>query len=269
MLKQARILLESEYKKCLEQVHKNDFYTCYADEKWVHSRQVLGSGNFIIKHEPWFQRQTADIIEIAKTALLLHDVARFEEITQRFIKNIKIDHGEAGYEMLKTMPEYDEWMVAFAIKHHGHVKERFYEDERYQTLKDEDLRDKVEHIFWLIRDADKIANFNLICNRTYLQLFLPPVEKLDNKDKMITAPVVEDFYKCRTLDHDLRQTKADFMMAFLSWYFDLNYKTSVVFCKKLRLIEKMFSMLSEYHNDKELNDKLQNFLEKYLNKRFA
>ena len=269
MLEQARALLEAEYKKCLAQVGKNDFYTIYADEKWVHSHQVLGAGNFIIKHEPWFQKQDKYVIDAAKNALLLHDVARFEEITQKFLNNIKIDHGVVGYEKLKQMPEYDEWLVAFAIKHHGHLKERFYEDEDYLLLKDESLRDKVEHIFWLVRDADKIANFNLMCNQTYLQLFLPKRESLINQENIITEEVIKDFYQCRTVDHALRQTVADYMMAFISWYFDLNYKSSVVFCKNLKLVDEMFKMLAKYHNDDELNTKLQSFLEAYLNKEFV
>ncbi len=271
MLEQAKILLKSEYEKCLDLVKEKDFYANYADEKWVHSRQVLGAGNFIIKHEPWFYHQSAKVIEAAKTALLLHDIARFEEIKQKFLYGTKIDHGERGYEKLKKMPEYDEWLVAFAIKHHGHVKERFYEDESYKNLKDNDLRDKVEHIFWLVRDADKIANFNIVCNerKKYMQLFLPQSSEIEKKEKQITAAIIDDFYKCKTVDYSLRKTTADYELAFLSWYFDLNYKSSVMFCKKLKLIDKMFEMLAEYSENRELNTKLRIFLEDYLAKRFA
>lgn len=270
MLEQAKKLLKSEYEKCLKTVQKDDFYVNYANEKWVHSRQVLGAGNFIIKHEEWFQKQDKNVIDAAKTALLLHDIARFEEITRRFLYGIKIDHGERGYEKLKLMSEYDEWLVAFAIKHHGHVKERFYEDESYLALKNDDLRDKVEHIFWLVRDADKIANFYIVCaeREKYLNLFLPSADQADYSKKMPTKAIIDDFYKCKTVDYKLRQTVPDYILAFLSWYFDLKYKSSVVFCERLKLPDQMFAIFAQYCDDKILNAELQNFLQDYL-RRFA
>ncbi len=270
MLEQAKLLLKSEYEKCLQVVKKDNFYVNYTTEKWVHSRQVLGAGNFIIKHEPWFQKQPDDVIDAAKTALLLHDVARFEEITRRFLEGIKIDHGERAYEKLKEMSEYDEWLVAFAIKHHGHVKECFYEDESYLALKDENLRDQVEHIFWLVRDADKIANFNIVCEERekYLELFLPSPDKVDYSEKKPTEPILHDFYDNKTVDYSLRKSVPDYILAFLSWYFDLNYKSSVVFCEKLNLPDKMFAIFEQYCDDQVLNDKLKSYLKDYL-KRFV
>lgn len=54
MLKNALNLLYSEYERCLSIVMSSDFHVRYAEEKIHHSLQVLGAGNYIIKHEKWF-----------------------------------------------------------------------------------------------------------------------------------------------------------------------------------------------------------------------
>ena len=271
MLQQARKLLKTEYEKCLQTVKGDDYYTGFANEKWIHSWQVFGSGNYIIKHEPWFAMQNADLIEKARTAVLLHDVSRFEEIARKFLRQEKIDHGERGYQKLKEMPEYDECLVAFAIKHHGHPKERFYEDSEFTAIGDKGLRDKVEHIFWLIRDADKIANFNMVCyqREKYMSLFIPKPDELKSNKRIISPEVVKEFYQCKTVDYGLRQTLADYQTAFVSWFFDLYYKTSVTFCRKLHLINIMFAMLAECHQDQQLNRDMQEALETYFDNHFA
>lgn len=54
MLDGARKLLLDEYYGNREIVAVSPHYAAYADEKYRHSLQVLGAGNFIIRHEPWF-----------------------------------------------------------------------------------------------------------------------------------------------------------------------------------------------------------------------
>ena len=271
MLEQAKKLLKEEYKKCLSVVNSNAYYVNYANEKWQHSWQVLGAGNYVMKHEPWFNEQNAELIEKARTALLLHDVARFEEITQSFLYKNKIDHGERGCQKLREMPEYDDLLVAFPIKHHGHLKESFYKDPEFLSINDEKLRDEAEHIFWLVRDADKIANFNIICceQEKYLSLFLPSSDKMKNMKLVATPGIVDDFCQCVTVRHNIRETAADYCLAFISWFFDIKYKTSVIFCKKLGLVDKMFDILRRYSSDEKLNSMLRKKIEDYLGKNFS
>lgn len=54
MLDGARKILLDEYYGNREIVAVSPHYAAYADEKYRHSLQVLGAGNFIIRHEPWF-----------------------------------------------------------------------------------------------------------------------------------------------------------------------------------------------------------------------
>ena len=85
MLDGARKLLLDEYYGNREIVAVSPHYAAYADEKYRHSLQVLGAGNFIIRHEPWFAGRGEEFVDLAKTAVLLHDIARFDEIRERFL----------------------------------------------------------------------------------------------------------------------------------------------------------------------------------------
>lgn len=270
MLKNAMKLLYSEYEKCLSIVKNSEFHIQYAEEKIHHSLQVLGAGNYIIKHEKWFQNHGQEFIDLAKTAVLLHDIARFEEIIGLWNKTPRIDHGVVGGEKLRNMPEYNDIRITLPIKHHGHIKEKFYEDEEYLAIKDNKLRNEVEHIFWLIRDADKVANFNIVCYETekYMSLFVPNPDQTPSSELKISQKVIEDFKKHKTVDYNLRQTAADHSLTFISWFFDLNYKASVAFCRKLNLIKLMFDGLQNYHNDKVLNNNLKEEVDKFLENNF-
>ena len=270
MLKNALNLLYSEYERCLSIVKNSDFHIRYAEEKIHHSLQVLGAGNYIIKHEKWFQKQNEDFIDMVKTAVLLHDIARFEEIIGLWNKTPRIDHGVVGSKKLRDIPEYNDIRITLPIKHHGHVKEKFYEDEEYLAIKDDKLRDEVEHIFWLIRDADKIANFNIVCYETekYMPLFVPNPNQTPSSELKISSEVVGDFRRHKTVDYYLRQTAADHSLTFISWFFDLNYKASVTFCRKLNLVKLMFDGLQNYHNNKLLNEELRKEVDDFLNTHF-
>ena len=51
MLKKAKNLLWEEYRKNYPVVKDSPYYAEYADEKIRHSLQVLGAGNYIVRHE--------------------------------------------------------------------------------------------------------------------------------------------------------------------------------------------------------------------------
>lgn len=271
MLKTASLLLDNEYQKCLSVVKENAYYTSYAEEKRHHSLQVLGAGKYIIRHEGYFQQHGSLFSETAKVAVLLHDIGRFDEITARFLYGKKIDHGIAGYTKLSRIPEYSHNLIALPIKHHGHLKEDFYNDEAYKSIADKVVADECDAIFRLIRDADKIANFNIVCSETekYLPLFIPSPDDVSSREESLSSQVVEDFLRLKTVDYSLRKTCADHCLTFISWFFDINYHTSVVFCRKLGLLHKMFVLLGRYHHNQELNRQLEYTVEKFLFEKFG
>ena len=63
MLDGARKLLLDEYYGNREIVAVSPHYAAYADEKYRHSLQVLGAGNFIIRHEHFVDNINLSVAE--------------------------------------------------------------------------------------------------------------------------------------------------------------------------------------------------------------
>ena len=271
MLQQAWQLLRKDYKKCLEKVKDSEFFTAYAEEKYIHSQQVLGAGNYILKHEPWFAQKSQEFIDMTKAAVLLHDIGRFAQICGQYHdRDAKFDHGPMGAEILKQIPEFNDIRITLPIKHHGHLIEDFYADEEWKSINDENLKDEIEQIIFAIRDADKIANFNLIMydKKMLMPLFVPYLENVKDKRRIISDRVLEDFFAHTTVKHANIATQADDMLTYIGWIYDINYSSSIDFCKKLNLTNMMFDTLQTFHDDKELNVRLKRELNDYINKRF-
>ena len=77
-------ILRQEYRRCLEYVKDSHFHTLYANEKIEHSFQVIGAGNYIMKHEKYYQGRDETFLRLAKLAYLFHDIGRFREICELF-----------------------------------------------------------------------------------------------------------------------------------------------------------------------------------------
>ena len=271
MLKEARNFLQDEFEKNYFIVKDNPYFATFAKEKIHHSLQVLGAGNYILRHEPWFADKNDNFIELAGTAILLHDIARFDEIREKYRKPQDFDHGVAGAKKLRQILLYDDIRITLPIKHHGHLIEEFYADVEYQNIDDDNLKEEVTNIIFAIRDADKIANFNLITHDLEIleALFVPKPEKLKTNSRQISEDVLGNFYAHKTLDREKFKTQADYMLSYIAWIFDINYKSSLMFCRKLNIVHKLFKHMMFYHDNKELNDKLEWEMDKYIKHRFG
>jgi len=270
ILTQAKELMGCEFGKCNSIVKNNPVYAEFAREKWLHSWQVMGAGNLIVKNEPWFKKQSLEVAALAKTAILLHDVGRFEEIVALFQNQKGLDHSRLGYEKLRCLPPFDKAEIYLPIKHHGHLMEEFYNDEEYLSLADGAMKERLQQFIFTIRDADKIANFYLIARDRHIfeKLFVNP-EFATSPERTITQPVLKYFEKCCLIPNYKRQTCADLMLSYIAWMFDLNYWTSYKFCQKFGLIEKMFAYMTEYHDDRATDQRLRLLLENYLQQKFS
>ena len=138
----AKILVRKEYEDAFEIVKESFYHRSFANWKIKHTFQVSGAGNGILAHEPYFQNRSDEFIDICRTAILLHDVYRFREVTGWFQDDTKIDHSLMGAELLSQTKDFNDILITLPIKHHGNMIEKLYEDEAYQTLND-DLKDKM------------------------------------------------------------------------------------------------------------------------------
>ena len=263
MLKQAMELLYLQYNQCAEAVKDNAHYCYYAEEKIKHSLQVAGAGNYLLRHIEWFKNKPAEYIEMVQTAILLHDVCRFSEIAALYQGVKRYDHGVAAYEFLRYAPLFNDIRIRLPIKHHGHLIRDLYADAEYQSLS-EDMRDEVEKICFAVRDADKIANFNMLINEPYFRpLFVDMEKEITDADLQISEHILQSAYKGDTVPKPFI-TLGDHVTSLLSWLEDINYQAALDYCDKLNLTEQIFAMFDKYCGNFEFKQKYAAFVRDYL-----
>lgn len=269
LYQKAKELLFEEYHANYKVVQSSDYHRGYMDEKIKHSLQVAGAGNGILRNEACFQNRTPEFMEIAGTAILLHDVFRFREIKILYETGQKLDHGVKGAEMLKSMPDFNNILVTLPIKHHGHMIEELYADDEYKSIADEQLKEDVKHIAFAVRDADKIANWQFLMTdfENIKPFWLKNTERSSDGQLDFTPQVWDCFCKQEVINNRLVKTNADMMLSTLCWLFDINYKTSIKYSLKLNLFAKFYNcMIGEGINPQEVIEIrriVNDYLEKY------
>lgn len=265
MLEKAWQLLELQFKECWEIVKNDEFYGGYALEKWRHSKQVAGTGNYIIPKIEWLKQKDSSYVEMVRTAVLLHDVCRFTEIVCKFQNRGKYDHGLGASILLQNTPMFSDMRIWLPIKHHGHIIEELYNDEVYQNISDKELQKEIRLICFIIRDADKIANLNMLVNeKDVLPLFLGQGSDDKYKDGQISEIVKENAFKPQPTPRFDGATVGDHITSYLSWFFDVYYQYSVDYCTKLNVIDGLFALFEKYCSDESFKREYTEFVKKYL-----
>ena len=264
-LKQAKDLLAKEYKLRRAENAKG-FRLEVMDEKIRHSYQVLGVGNFLLKHEPYFANFSEEEKDYFRATVLLHDVGRFYEIL-KIGEGERIDHGVHGAEMLYKIPEFSAPDVVLPVRHHGHLIEALYEDEEYQALSDE-MKDRVKHITFLVRDADKLANFYLLVSlfEEMSPLFFVESAFKNPHNKYLTDVAKGDFLAHRTVLVNHITNFAEKALGYLSWVYDLNYDASFVYMDKLSIVSRLEKLFERYIDKNEAKIMYAE-LDKYIRQR--
>lgn len=190
-------------------------------------------------------------------------MARFYEIL-RLGYGEHIDHGVYGAQMLEKIPEFNVPEIILAVRHHGHLIDALYDDKEYQALSS-DKQEKVKKVAFLVRDADKLANFYLlVTNFEKMEpLFFVESAFKTPYEKNISEKEMEDFYAHRTVNRLSISNFAGWALGFMSWVFDLNYDYSFVFMKKHKIVEKLersFLMYWKESDYKLICNEMENFL---------
>ena len=265
MLQKAWQLLELQFNECFDIVKNDDFYRGYALEKQRHSKQVAGAGNYIIPKIEWLKNKPAEYIEMVRTAVLLHDVCRFTEIAFAYTGKGKYDHGVGASELLKHTPLFSDIRIWLPIKHHGHRIEDLYNDVVYRKIADKNLQKEVELICFIIRDADKIANFNMLIHEAnILPLFLGKSCGDKFKDGQISQIVKDNAFKFDTTPRFAGATQGDHITSYLSWFFDINYQSSIDYCQRLNIVSGLLDLFEKYCNDSDFKRSYSEFVLQYL-----
>ncbi len=265
MLQQAYKLLRQESQDCVQTVTSDAYYLFYAQEKIRHSYQVMGAGNYLIRRIKWLQNKDSQYIDMVKSAVLLHDICRFAEIKQMYLYNNHIDHGVAGAEFLQQIPQFNDIRIWLPIKHHGHLIEALYDDPQYQNIEDKVLQEEVKQICFIIRDADKIANFHMLAYEENMhKLFFDKEGFNPQTDGHISAVIRNEIDSTTTLPRPKERTVADQMAGFMSWYYDLNYQYSLDFCDSLNVTDRLFAFFDKVCLDNDFKSQYVPRLKRFL-----
>ncbi len=265
-----RNFLIEYYRICRQKVAGNKYLELFADEKIRHSFQVVGCGNYIMRHEEVFHRQPPEFIKYGYETCLLHDIGRFREIELKNEHglNHSCDHSQLSYEILSEYPQFAVPEILLPVKHHGHMIEELYRDADYLRLPPL-LQEDVEHLAFLVRDADKIANLYLMKNvsrkspEILHHLFL-----YHSEDKRLTPEILESFLSGRLSDRTKLKTASDWLLNYLAWFYDINYLASFDFCSKTGCLRNLLNLLSEYIDSPADYQKIENCILHFITRKY-
>ena len=216
------------------------------EEKSRHSYQVLGAGNMILKNEEVYKKENHLEVDLMKATVLLHDLGRFYEAVC-----FKVDHGVYGAELLKDDEQFGRAKVNLAIKHHGHLIEELYEDEEYLRL-DENEKNEVKKYIFLVRDADKLANFYLLAREfeDMENLFFTPERRVN--DKTPSKKVWDCFMGHTSVDKRDVKSLSEQALMIMACVYDINYKSSFEFLIKMGILEKLMNLFAKFWNEEDV-----------------
>lgn len=204
-------------------------------------------------------------IELAKLIALLHDIGRFEQIRQSdsFIDNKDMDHAILGNDILFKDnlirdfiedTQYDN-IISKAILNHN----RLYIENGLTER--ELLHAKI------IRDADKTDNFRVKAEEDFENI-------IDNSSKdilendIISENIFNDFMNSKIIVREDRKTYMDFLVSYIAFIFDYNYKFGLEYIKEMNYINIIVDRLDYKNIDtKQKMEKIRKHALEFIDKR--
>lgn len=270
MLEKEKKILQDEYERSLNIVKGSKTHRCFVDEKIAHSLQVFEAGNYLLKNENAFKNWSSKLIRMARTAVLFHDVGRFQETVDKLkYPNVYSDHALLGYDFLRQYPEYNDLRILLPVKYHSCMIEELYKDHKYQNVEDPQIKYEIEKITFLVRDADKIANFNLLAHsdKDIRRLF-----NIELKSKTARTPLSPAVQACvfekRPVKREDVRTLSDSILSLICWIFDLNYNSSFSYIRKNECFDFLLQLLNKSNADAQSQKKIETAVNDYLNNKY-
>lgn len=221
--------------------------------KYDHTLRVVDFAKIICQNEKCNEEETS----VAIICSLLHDIARFEEWTRYHSWN-EIDHGDLGFEILsnndyvlKYVSDKYKTTVLSTVKYHNKI----------------DIPDNLDNftlkILKIVRDADKLDILNTQYNPyndKSLTLNLDYTKKYNINDS-----IVENFINEKMLERNKVNNTCEDIVFYLSYLFDINYRTSFKIIYDLNIVNIKLELLKKVMNDDEkykiLEIKAKDYLE--------
>jgi putative nucleotidyltransferase with HDIG domain len=198
-----------------------------------------------------------EMIELADTAGLLHDIGRFEQFTQykTFVDHRSIDHAKLGATILKeqkVLADLDEetaGCILYAIEHHN----------RYDIPSDCPERDITA--LKILRDADKIDILRIMTE------FFDGEEKREmsalTAGLKSTGPASREI--CDAIEtrrtarvRDVKNLN-DLKLFYLSWVFDLHFPYTISIFRERGYLDRIENSIAPSQKDEPLFGGIQRY----------
>ena len=261
------------YREAIGQVSDKSFFYQSIVHKFKHSVAVLHFGERILSETPELSNKSDDFRQAAQKALLFHDIGRFDEAVWRYRQqNLtlqdaleKSDHGLIGYNKLQNHPLYNDQRILFAIRYHGKMIEEVWISDMWQNIKKQPISSDAKEILFLVRDADKLANLDIIKKENHLQkdLFFQLLTS-ETLNAGLSDNVIDQFFARKTIVFNTVYSFADRILMVLSWIFDLNYQTTKDIFKHHKYDEYLLDLLSQYQTMPETLSRIRKIVQKTL-----
>lgn len=190
-----------------------------------------------------------DDIFLSEKCGLLHDIARFKQITEykTFTDHKSFDHGDEGYAILKNnnyINEYEEnsynkKLIMATVKNHNKLQI------------ESNLDDKIKLFCKIVRDADKI---DILLTQSLYEIS-------DNYN--ISDNIYKSFKNHEMVKNKDVLSEDDEILRQVAFIFDLEFKESFRIIKKSNILNKIFSYLKTKSKSNYL-DKIEIIINDYM-----
>lgn len=237
MFKKATQILDKIYKFRLSNAASDD-EKYWMEHKYNHSVTVLELGKKVLDADQDLAYVRENFYEEALASLLLHDIGRFYQF-QPDSYETKTDHGVLGAEILRDDFKLDNKIIFLGVKYHDAFDflSEMEEDDDYKELDDE-LKPVAIAVAKLIRDADKLENFQVYRKDNGIDL---NIDKFDwPRELTLNASGLEYLYNGQLINRlgvTGTVTVLDRVIYRLAWCNELYYQTTKDIVRENKMAE--------------------------------
>ncbi|MEQ8151651.1 MAG: HD domain-containing protein [Smithellaceae bacterium] len=203
--------------------------------KYTHSKRVAENARLIAGG----LELADDVVLLTEVCGLMHDLGRFTQYTcyGSFSDAVTVDHGREGRRILETegLPEMlgaGDWpQMACSVEYHN----------RKVSDIPAGIPAETECLLKLIRDADKLDIMDLVLKSVRRDGFreLPDMLPHISTSRELTAAVIDEVMKTKTVSTGSLATVTDFLIMLASWFYDLNYAVTRRLAVSRSIIERL------------------------------
>jgi len=197
---------------------------------------------------------------LAKLSALMHDVGRFKQyaLYGTFIDMLSINHAKLGiheiasHRLLNDLSLADRRLVLKAIAVHN-------------TYRLPDMDDGPGTVLnRLLRDADKLDILNVVLNKLYPTTYGSILSALKNVP-IVSDAIARSIYQKRPARIKDVTTVLDIRLFYLSWVFDLNFKTTYHLIDQKSYFDRMVQGIPKSDDTQRILDLTQAHFQRKLN----